>query len=79
MLTMLEKTKENIEKIVGVSTKKVSDTDVAVFDKYIEKKIGKPLRVETIPNPYLSGRGSVLISAGRLSYIEDIDKKLDNI
>jgi F0F1-type ATP synthase delta subunit len=76
---MEEKTKENIEKIVGVSTKKISGMDVRSFDSLLEKKLGKKLEVKTSSNPHLIGRGSVLISMGRLSQIETIEKKLEKI
>lgn len=79
MFRMQDGAKKNIEAIVGVSTKKISRMSVCGFDRLMEKKLGKKVYVVSRPDPRLTGRGSPLISMGRLSYTEEIDRKIKKI
>ena len=79
MLKINEKSKENIETIVGLPISSISKMIFSEIDKSIETKIGKNLRVVSLTDPMLVGRGSVLITGNRLSTSDQIEERLSKI
>lgn len=79
MSELQENSKKTIERIVGLSTDKISKMSSCKFDSEMEVKLKKKLMVVSYPNKHLNSRGSVLISMGRLAQTEAIDKKIKMI
>ena len=79
MLPLSLKTKQNIEKSVGISTDQISSMSTTELDTHIEKKIKKKLRIYIPRDSLLIGRGSVYIYLRRLMEMDIIDKVLSRI
>lgn len=79
MFTLKAKTKQNIEKGVGLSVDQLSKMSAKKIDDYIEKRIGKKLHLRIQRNKYLCPRGSVYLFLGRLLSLKSNNKKLSRI
>lgn len=79
MKTINLKTKRAIERITGLSSIEIGNTEIERVDAAIEEKIGKKLKMDTQLDKHFIPRGNVYLFLRRLLSIRFIDKALGRI
>ncbi len=76
-LKLRETTKKNIERNIGMPIAELSKMSASDWDKHLAKKLNmKEIKMAAPKDPRLTGRGSVLLSLGRVLDISVIDRLL---
>ena len=72
-----ESTKKNIERNIGIPIAELSKMSASDWDRHLEKKLHlKEIKMAAPKDQRLTGRGSVLLSLGRVLDISVIDRML---
>ena len=79
MLKLNERSKQNIQRHVGIPCENIGSMDISTIESTIEKKKGRRIRLLKILDRRLIGRGSVYLFLDRLLNMNTIDKKLSRI
>ncbi len=75
-----ESTKKNIERNIGMTISELSRMSASDWDRHLEKKLNvKEIKMTSPMDPRLTGRGSVLLSLGRLIDTSVIDRMLTKL
>lgn len=79
MYQLNKKTKDTIEKHLGVSIDNLKNMDFENIDSLIEKKTKKKITFLQTNDSRLLGRGSVFAFLNRFFDFDDVDKKINKI
>jgi len=79
MLKLTQKSKENIEKNVGLKPEQIAEMDFSAIDSHIERKLQKKLLPDIPADKRLQGRGSVYLYLHRIIPLSWIESKLTKI
>ena len=72
-----KKTKETLERNIGLSLKQLSELSADESRKFVEAKIGKPLIFSKKQDFRKIGRGNPFLARKRFTTIEEINAKFD--